>query len=141
LVCCGYIAVEGILGLASGDKPETSWVGIALTAGTFVLEPPLGFAKRRLGRQLGSNATAGEGMQNLLCGWLAGAVFVGLVANTVVGWWWLDGVVALAIAAWAVPEGWHTWSGTAGSCTCADPTVVRKGASVAAPSCQTSRPS
>ena len=99
-----YIAVEGIQGLVSGSRPETSWVGIALTAGTFLLEPPLGIAKRRLGQRLGSAATAGEGTQNLLCAYLAGAVFIGLVANTAFGWWWLDGTVALMIAAWAAKE-------------------------------------
>lgn len=116
-----YIAVEGILGLVSGDRPETSVVGIALTAGTFLLEPPLGVTKRRLGRQLGSTATAGEGSQNLLCAYLAGAVFVGLVANTVLGWWWLDGGVALLIAALAIREGRSTWRGDACACSCAAP--------------------
>jgi divalent metal cation (Fe/Co/Zn/Cd) transporter len=100
-----YIAAGGIHGLIAGDRPETSWAGIALTAGTFLLEPPLGIAKRRLGQRLGSAATAGEGTQNLLCAYLAGAVFIGLVANTAFGWWWLDGAVALLIAAWAVREG------------------------------------
>jgi divalent metal cation (Fe/Co/Zn/Cd) transporter len=32
-------------------------------------------------------------------------VFAGLAANTLLGAWWLDGVVALAIAGWAVMEG------------------------------------
>jgi len=80
-----YIAVEGIQGLVTGSRPETSWAGIVLTAGTFLLEPPLGIAKRRLGQRLGSAATAGEGTQNLLCACLAGAVFLGLVANTALG--------------------------------------------------------
>jgi divalent metal cation (Fe/Co/Zn/Cd) transporter len=121
LMLAPYIAFEGIQGLAGGSRPETSWAGIALTAGTFILEPPLGIAKRRLGQRLGSAATAGEGTQNLLCAYLAGAVFIGLVANTALGWWWLDGTVALLIAAWAVREGWATWHGAACSCSCADP--------------------
>jgi divalent metal cation (Fe/Co/Zn/Cd) transporter len=116
-----YIAVEGVQGLASGSRPETSWVGIALTAGTFLLEPPLGVAKRRLGARLGSAATAGEGTQNLLCAYLAGAVFLGLVANTVLGWWWLDGAVALLIAVWAVQEGQCTWRGATCPCSCTEP--------------------
>lgn len=116
-----YIAVEGVQGLVTGDRPGTSWVGIALTAGTFVLEPPLGIAKRRLGRALGSAATAGEGTQNLLCAYLAGAVLAGLLANTVLGWWWLDGGVALFIAAWAVWEGRASWRGAACACACAEP--------------------
>jgi hypothetical protein len=34
-------------------------------------------AKRRIGGRLGSSATAGEGTQNLLCAYLAVAVFAG----------------------------------------------------------------
>jgi hypothetical protein len=37
---------------------------------------------RRIGARLGSSATAGEGTQNLLCAYLAMAVFAGLAANT-----------------------------------------------------------
>jgi len=56
-----------------------------LTAGTAILEPGLGMAKRRSGARLGSAATAGEGTQNLPCGYLALAVFAGLLANTLFG--------------------------------------------------------
>ncbi len=112
-----YIAVEAILALAAGDRPETSIAGLILTAGTAVFEPALGVAKRRIGAKLGSPATAGEGTQNLLCAYLAMAVFSGLAANTLWGAWWLDAVVALGIAGWAVAEGRRAWAGR--SCGCA----------------------
>lgn len=73
--------------------------------------PLLGIAKKRLGARLGSGATSGEGAQNLLCAYLAAAVLVGLVANTVLGWWWLDPFVGLGIAALAVREGLEAWRG------------------------------
>jgi hypothetical protein len=111
-----YIAVEAIHALVVGDRAETSIVGLVLTAGTAVLEPALGVAKRRIGARLGSSATAGEGTQNLLCAYLAMAVFAGLAANAVLGAWWLDGLVALGIAGWAVAEGWRAWAGR--SCGC-----------------------
>ena len=114
-----YIAVEAAHALVAGTHAETSVVGIILTAGTAVLEPPLGLAKRRIGARLGSVATAGEGSQNMLCAYLAVAVLVGLVANTVLGVWWLDGIVAIGIAGWAILEGRRAWSGI--SCTCAAP--------------------
>ncbi len=114
-----YITVEALHGLLAGDRAETSILGIALTAGTALLEPPLGMAKRRLGALLGSAATAGEGTQNLLCAYLAVAVLIGLLANTLLGLWWLDGVVALLIAGWAVVEGRRAWRGKV--CTCAVP--------------------
>ena len=77
----------------------------------------LGIAKRRIGARLGSAATAGEGTQNLLCAYLAIAVFTGLGANTLFGAWWLDGIVALGIAGWAVIEGRRAWTGY--GCACA----------------------
>lgn len=113
-----YIAAEAIHGLVAGDRAETSMAGLVLTAGTAVLEPALGVAKRRIGAQLGSSATAGEGTQNLLCACLAIAVFAGLAANTLLGAWWLDGTVALGIAAWAVVEGARTWAGRSTGCGC-----------------------
>jgi divalent metal cation (Fe/Co/Zn/Cd) transporter len=112
-----YIAAEAIHALATSDRAETSVVGMVLTAGTAVLEPALGLAKRRIGARLGSAAIAAEGTQNLLCAYLALAVFAGLAANTLLGAWWLDGAVALAIAAWAVLEGRRAWAGQ--TCGCA----------------------
>lgn len=99
-------------------RAETSIIGLVLTAGTAILEPGLGIAKRRIGARLGSAATAGEGTQNLLCAYLAIAVFAGLLANTLFGAWWLDGVLALAIGGWAVIEGRRAWVGQSCACAC-----------------------
>lgn len=118
-----YVAVEAALALSGGDRPETTIIGIALTAGTALLEPPLGVAKRRLGARLGSRATSGEGVQNLLCAYLAVAVLAGLLANTLLGIWWLDGAVAIGIAGWALIEGRSAWRGIA-TCSCAAPACL-----------------
>jgi divalent metal cation (Fe/Co/Zn/Cd) transporter len=100
-----YIAVEAMRSLIGGEHPDTSVLGIAVTASSVVLMPALGIAKRRLGQQLGSNATAGEGTQNLLCAAQGAAVLLGLAANAAFGAWWLDAVIALGLAAIAVNEG------------------------------------
>lgn len=114
-----YITAEAVHALAAGDRAETSIAGLILTAGTAIFEPALGIAKRRIGARLGSPATAGEGTQNLLCAYLALAVFAGLAGNTLFGAWWLDGAVALGISAWAVIEGRRAWLGkTCGCATC-----------------------
>jgi divalent metal cation (Fe/Co/Zn/Cd) transporter len=114
-----YIAVEGVRSLAGGEHPDTSVLGIAVTASSVVLMPALGIAKRRLGEQLGSGATAGEGTQNLLCAAQGAAVLVGLAANAAVGAWWLDGAIALGLAAFAVKEGRAAWRGE--GCCVSDP--------------------
>ena len=112
-----YIAVEAIRSLVGGAEADTSWVGVGLAFGTLFICQPLGFAKRRIGNKLGSSATSGEGTQNLLCGYLAGAVLVGLLGNTWFGLWWLDPIAALVIAAVALVEGRKAWRGE--SCECA----------------------
>jgi divalent metal cation (Fe/Co/Zn/Cd) transporter len=43
-------------------------------------------------------------VQNLLCAYLAAAVLAGLLVNTLLGWW-LDPVIGLGIAVWAIWEG------------------------------------
>jgi divalent metal cation (Fe/Co/Zn/Cd) transporter len=76
-----------------------------------ILMPMLAIAKQRLANQLGSAATAGEGRQNMLCAYLAGALLVGLLGNALAGAWWLDPVVGLLIVAVAVSEGAEAWRG------------------------------
>jgi len=73
--------------------------------------PLLGVAKQRLGTRLDSGATSGEGTQNVLCAYQAAGVLIGLLANSLLGWWWLDPVVGLGIAALAVREGRDAWRG------------------------------
>jgi divalent metal cation (Fe/Co/Zn/Cd) transporter len=111
-----YIAYDAAAALITRDRAETSWLGIGLAVASLIVMPVLGVAKRRLGARLGSPATAGEGTQNLLCAYLAAAVLAGLLANTVLGWWWLDPVVALGIAVLAVREGIEAWHGEECGC-------------------------
>jgi divalent metal cation (Fe/Co/Zn/Cd) transporter len=120
-----YIAVEAIRSLAGAEHPSSSVLGIVITASSVVLMPALGIAKRRLGERLGSGATAGEGTQNLLCAAQGAAVLLGLAANAAVGAWWLDGVVALGLAAFAVKEGREAWRGE--GCCVGDPLVAEDG--------------
>jgi divalent metal cation (Fe/Co/Zn/Cd) transporter len=111
-----YIAYDAVTALIARDHARTSWLGIGLSIASLVVMPALGVAKRRLGTRLDSAATAGEGTQNLLCAYLAAAVLAGLLANTILGWWWLDPVVALGIAGLAVREGAEAWHGEQCGC-------------------------
>jgi divalent metal cation (Fe/Co/Zn/Cd) transporter len=106
-----YVTAEAVHKLVTGEEAETSWLGIALVTTSLVGMPLLGIAKRRLAETLGSVATRGEGTQNLLCAYLAGAVLLGLLGNTLFGLWWLDPVAALVVAGVAVREGVQSWRG------------------------------
>jgi divalent metal cation (Fe/Co/Zn/Cd) transporter len=106
-----YVGFESVKALLGGEHPDVSWVGIGLAAGSVLFMPMLGIAKERLADQLGSAATKGEGRQNMLCAYLAGALLVGLLGNALLGAWWLDPVVGLLIAAVAAKEGSEAWRG------------------------------
>lgn len=106
-----YIAYDAITTLLAGDRPDTSFIGIGLATASLIVMPLLGMAKRRLGARLDSGATSGEGNQNLLCAYLAAAVLLGLLANTLLGWWWLDPLIGVSISGLAIREGITAWQG------------------------------
>ena len=56
-----YIGAEAIRRLITDEQAEGSWTGIVLALIGITLMPLFGRAKRRLGNQLGSAATTGEG--------------------------------------------------------------------------------
>ena len=114
-----YVAIESVRALVGDERPEHSWVGIGLAISSVILMPALGIAKQRLADQLGSAATKGEGRQNMLCAYLAGALLLGLLGNVLWGAWWLDPIVGLLIAALAVKEGREAWKGE--GCCVSDP--------------------
>jgi divalent metal cation (Fe/Co/Zn/Cd) transporter len=106
-----FITVEAVRDLLGSHEVQTTRLGIAVAAASVVVMPGLGMAKRRLGAHLGSEATVGEGTQNLMCAAQAAAVLVGLVAHAMSGVDWVDPVIALLLAAWAVQESRGAWRG------------------------------
>jgi divalent metal cation (Fe/Co/Zn/Cd) transporter len=117
LLLAPYIGRGAVRTLIAGRHPSSSGLGIVLSASSMVLMPLMGRSKRSVGRHLGSAATVGEGSQNMLCAYMAGGVLIGMLANTLLGAWWLDPIVAIGIACLAVREGVEAWGGE--HCGCA----------------------
>lgn len=106
-----YLAVEAVRDLLSGHHAAASGLGITVTVASLLVMPVLGVAKQRLGQALNSGATAGEGVQNLICAAQATAVLFGLAVTGAFGWSWTDPSIALLLAGWAVSEGVGAWRG------------------------------
>lgn len=113
LLLAPYIAAEAVRRLLAGDEAQGSWVGIGLAIVSVTLMPYFGRAKKRIGNRLRSSATTGEGIQNILCGYLSLAILVGLGANALFGLWWADPLVAFVVALAAIHAGVQTWRGEA----------------------------
>jgi divalent metal cation (Fe/Co/Zn/Cd) transporter len=114
----GYVGVEALRQLLSGDAPDTSLVGIGLTAISLVVMPFVARAKRLVAPALGSRAQVAEANQTALCALMSGVVLVGLAANAALGWWWADPIAGLAIAALAATEAVRTWRADSLEDTC-----------------------
>lgn len=106
-----YLTIQAIRDLLTGHQAGISLLGIVVTAASLLVMPALGVAKQRLGRTLASGATAGEGIQNLLCAGQAAAVLLGMAGTAAFGWTWLDPDIALLLTAWALREGRDAWRG------------------------------
>lgn len=106
-----YVTLDAIMSLVSRDAPEHSPLGLAITALSLLVMPALAWYEIRTGRELGSKSVLADAKQLLLCVYLSGAVFIGLILNSLFGWWWADSVAAFVVAALAVREGIEAWRG------------------------------
>lgn len=106
-----YVSVRAVVDIASGNKPDTSTIGVGLAVTSLVVMPTLAVAKQRTGQRLGSITVTADSRQTWLCAYLSVVLLAGLVLNATVGWWWADPVAGLVIAALAVSEGRAAWAG------------------------------
>lgn len=108
-----YVTATSVAALVTTERPEHSTIGIVLTAVRVAVMPFLSLAERRAGKELGSATAVADSKQTLICTYLSAAVLIGLIANSLLGWWWADAVAGLVIAAFAVREGIEAWKGDA----------------------------
>jgi divalent metal cation (Fe/Co/Zn/Cd) transporter len=107
-VYVGCDAVAKLLGL--GSEPQRSPLGLTIVALSLLVMPVLSWAKRRVARGLGSAALRADAAQTQLCTYLSSVVLLALAANALFGWWWVDPLAGLFIAAVAIQEGRTTWA-------------------------------
>lgn len=105
LALAALVGVESVRSLVAGDRPDTSIVGIVLTAVSLLVMPVLARAKRRVGAELGERSVTADSAQTQACAYLSAVVLAGLALNATLGWWWADPVAALAVVAFLVHEG------------------------------------
>jgi divalent metal cation (Fe/Co/Zn/Cd) transporter len=112
-----WVSIDAVTSLLGGDEARPSPVGIGLAVASLIVMPVLVWAKRRVGRELGSATVVADSTQTLLCTYLSAILLAGLVLNATLGWSWADPIAGLVIAGVAVREGIVAWRGDA--CACA----------------------
>ncbi len=106
-----YVTVDGIRSLVSGERPDTSAVGLIVLGASLVVMPLLAAAKRRIGVRLGDSLILADAAETRICVLLSVSTFVGLGLFALTGAAWLDPVAGFVIAAFAVHEGLEAWRG------------------------------
>lgn len=110
-----FIAADAVWTLVRLERPETSVVGIVLTAVSLVVMRWLAAAKRRTARALDSRAMAADAFQTTACWWLSLVALGGLGLNAAFGWWWADPVAALGMTSFILDEALEAWRGEEGT--------------------------
>lgn len=110
-----YVVAQAIVGLARQQEAETSLVGMAIAIIAAVGMPILAKAKIRVADKINSPALRADAMETFTCGYLSWVLLGGLVANTLLHWWWLDSVVSLLVVPLLLREAKEA---IAGHCSC-----------------------
>ncbi|MDE3154262.1 MAG: cation transporter [Acidobacteriota bacterium] len=105
-----YVIVSGGVALWRHQAQQASIAGLLLTGAAIPLMSLLARAKLRLASTLGSAALRSDAVESLTCGYLSTVVFVSLVAQWLLGAWWVSGASALALAPFLFREAREAWS-------------------------------
>ncbi len=108
-----YVMFDAVHTLWRGDRPSFSAVGVVLLGLSIGVMLWLARAKKRVARELGSEAMEADAFQTTACWWLSIAALIGVGLNGLFGWWWADPVAGLVIAGLVVREGRDAWVGKA----------------------------
>jgi divalent metal cation (Fe/Co/Zn/Cd) transporter len=102
------ILAQSAAALATGSRPGTSNLALIAAGISLAVLTPLAYAKRRLGGQIASRALQGDGTLSGIGAVTSLFALTALALYRTWGWWWPDPAAALAVAAIAAAEAWHT---------------------------------
>lgn len=100
-----YVLLQSAVAWHTGARAAPSIPGMVWLLATIVAMLLLAHGKRMVGRALGSVVLLTESKVTLVDATLAGAVLLGVGANTLFGWWWADPLAGLVIVVYGVREG------------------------------------
>ncbi len=108
-----YVVLAAAWSLATRQGQDFSWPGLVVSLAAIPIMWLLSRRKLRLAEALGSRALRADAVEGIACGWLSFVVVIGLLAQLLVGAWWVDAASSLAIVWLLVKEGRETWSAKA----------------------------
>ncbi|TVP60627.1 MAG: cation transporter [Nodularia sp. (in: Bacteria)] len=108
-VLATFILVESVNALLDQERPGDSGFAMIWLVVTFVIMLVLAISKDVVGSKLNNFVLKSEAHMTLIDAYLAASVFLSLLLNTYLGWWWADAAAGLVIILYAFKEGWNAW--------------------------------
>ena len=99
------VIIQATMSFAGSSGADESPLGISLAITSITLMPAVAMWKLRLAADLNIRSVAAEAKETLACSYLSVTLLVGLTANALLGWWWLDPLTALLLVPWLLREG------------------------------------
>jgi divalent metal cation (Fe/Co/Zn/Cd) transporter len=100
-----YVLLQSAVAWHTDARAAPSIPGMIWLLATIMAMLLLARGKRMVGRALGNVVLLAESRVTLIDAALAGAVLLGVGANTLFGWWWADPLAGLVIVAYGIREG------------------------------------
>jgi divalent metal cation (Fe/Co/Zn/Cd) transporter len=106
-----YVIASAAYGLWRQEGQEFSAPGLIVTALAIPAMCLLARAKMTVADRIGSRALRADAVESIACAYLAAVVLVGLVAQLLLGGWWIDSIASLVIVVFLLKEGREAWGG------------------------------
>lgn len=106
-----YVAASAGYGLWRHEGQEFSTPGLVLATVAIPIMLLLAKAKIRIADSMGSRALRTDAVESITCGYLSGVLVLGLLAQLLVGAWWIDSATSIAIVGLLIKEGQEAWQG------------------------------
>jgi divalent metal cation (Fe/Co/Zn/Cd) transporter len=115
-VLAAVVCATALGSMALHLRPDTSRLGIGITAAALVVMPVLAKLKRREARLSNNPALAADAVQSATCAYLAAIALAGLALNALFHIAWFDSLAALAAVPLLLKEGRAAWQGHVCGC-------------------------
>jgi divalent metal cation (Fe/Co/Zn/Cd) transporter len=110
LALAAYVVLSAVWSLWKQHSEDFSPLGFAVTVAAIPIMSVLSKRKLKVAGRLGSRARA-DAVESITCGYLAAIVVVGLLAQILTGFWWIDALTSLGVVWFLIKEGREAWRG------------------------------
>jgi divalent metal cation (Fe/Co/Zn/Cd) transporter len=115
-----YVVASAGWKLWTQQGAEFSLPGLVIAVLSIPIMYVLARRKLEIAGAIGSRALRADAVESITCGWLAFVVVGALIAQLLIGAWWIDAVASLGIVWFVVREGREAWQGEACCDHCCD---------------------